>query len=565
MTMASMLSLSTLLDGMASPSLVGWLLRITLLGAVACLYLALARRAQPALRHAVAVGSLLAVVLLPVASKLLPAVPLPVLRAREAAPMTPLVAISDPAPITIDLAPARSLTPARGAIDVTPVRPVDTVRASRATISSFVREQMRSTTNWMRLAAVLWILVATALLVRLTLAFMRARRISDQAQPITDEFLRVEVERACRVLGVTRFIDIAVSNDVAIPIVTGVLKPRIILPAVAEEWSRERMAVVLLHELAHIRRYDAVTMLFAQVVGASLWFHPFVGMLTRQVRRESERACDDLVLRAGVRGSDYAEHLVSIAKSSSRRDPLAGATLAFAARSTLEQRVASILSARKRVSSPRFIAAVVAASLAMFVAIATARPTERKCNNECTQEATQYQVDKVQFEQAREADQVEYLQAKQEAQQYSYQVQLAGNDDEEENDGESWYDCAHSYYMRGRWDKAGRAYENAAKFGYNRATAYYNAGCSWALAKQPGPAIDALENAFEEGFDDLDMYQSDEDLNSLREDPRFKKLLTTVMNSDEGDTRRRVATRDYDRLVSKKVVDEGDWNSVGID
>jgi len=43
---------------------------------------------------------------------------------------------------------------------------------------------------------------------------------------------------------------------------------------------------------------------------------------------------------------------------------------------------------------------------------------------------------------------------------------VAGNDDDEYgDDGESWYERAHSYYMRGRFDKAGRAYDNAAKFG----------------------------------------------------------------------------------------------------
>jgi tetratricopeptide (TPR) repeat protein len=146
------------------------------------------------------------------------------------------------------------------------------------------------------------------------------------------------------------------------------------------------------------------------------------------------------------------------------------------------------------------------------------------------------------------------------------QIQFAGNkNDDDEEDGESWYDRAHSYYQRGSYEKAGRAYENAAKFGYNRATAYYNAGCSWALAKQTTPAVAALENAFEEGFDDLDMYTSDDDLNSVRGDARFKKLMDKVMNTDEADQQRRAAGRDYDRLAAKKTVDEGDWNSVGID
>ena len=81
MNMAAIHTLTSLLDSIASVALVTWLVRITVLAALACMYLALARRAQPALRHAIAVGSLFAVVLLPVASKLLPAVSVPVLKA----------------------------------------------------------------------------------------------------------------------------------------------------------------------------------------------------------------------------------------------------------------------------------------------------------------------------------------------------------------------------------------------------------------------------------------------------------------------------------------------------
>lgn len=143
---------------------------------------------------------------------------------------------------------------------------------------------------------------------------------------------------------------------------------------------------------------------------------------------------------------------------------------------------------------------------------------------------------------------------------------VAGNDDDEYgDDGESWYERAHSYYMRGRFDKAGRAYDNAAKFGYNRATAYYNAGCSWALAKQPDAAIKSLQASFDEGFEDLDMYGSDEDLNSLRQDPRFKKLMTQVQNSDEATQEKRAAGREYDRLAASKDIDDGEWNAVGVD
>jgi tetratricopeptide (TPR) repeat protein len=79
------------------------------------------------------------------------------------------------------------------------------------------------------------------------------------------------------------------------------------------------------------------------------------------------------------------------------------------------------------------------------------------------------------------------------------------------------------------------------------------------------PAMDNLEAAFDEGFDDLDMYASDSDLNSLRDTARFKKLMETVRKSDDGDQRLRQASRQYDRLAKSKNIDEGEWSGVGID
>ena len=639
--MDGMLSLFTLMDSITTMTFSGWLLRITLLSGLACLYLVVARRTTPAMRHAVAVGSLFAVVLLPVASRLLPAVPLPILEAPAVeAPATPHAPVADPSSIAIrDIPVAEDHVTTVGAIDPTSVGSYavpsnyeePTAAASLSDRArSFLGDAFRSGENWRRLGLTLWWMVAAGLLIRLGVAFARCHQLGTRSRVIDDEAMHVEVERACRVMGLDRMPMVSVSDDVRVPMVAGLTKPRIMLPPSATVWSRERLAIVLLHEVAHIRRRDCVWMLFARVLSASLWFHPFVGLLARHVRREAERACDDLVIASGVRGSDYAEHLVSIARLSARRNPLAGATLAFAARSTLEQRVASILSAsRRRVSSPRMIGAVVAMFAAVFVAISAAQPVAltneeyeadrqeyerarqqaqleaqqtidqlaQESAYDCPDKQAQQQaleqiaqqtrgqaaqqmsqqdvldmVQKQQFEQSiQQAGQAARQVAEQTVHQFNYQFdynyQYAHNDhdDEHGNEGAEWYDRATNHYQKGRYEKAGRAYENAAKFGHNRAVAYYNAGCSYALANKPDQAMTNLEAAFEEGFEDLDMYASDEDLNSLRDTQRFKKLMETARNSDEGDQLRRAASREYDRLVKDKDVDEGDWSAVGVD
>ena len=59
---------------------------------------------------------------------------------------------------------------------------------------------------------------------------------------------------------------------------------------------------------------DWLIQTIAYIVCALYWFHPLVWFGLRRLRSESELACDDDVLSLGIRGSDYARHLVEIAR-----------------------------------------------------------------------------------------------------------------------------------------------------------------------------------------------------------------------------------------------------------
>jgi uncharacterized protein (TIGR03435 family) len=96
---------------------------------------------------------------------------------------------------------------------------------------------------------------------------------------------------------------------------------------------------------------------------AIYWFNPLVWVAAYRLRVERERACDDFVLAAGVRGSDYARHLVDVAKGAVRRSALVPASgVAMAARpSQLEGRLMSILDPHTRRTTPRVTRLTVAA------------------------------------------------------------------------------------------------------------------------------------------------------------------------------------------------------------
>src|SRR5262249_27012514 len=95
----------------------------------------------------------------------------------------------------------------------------------------------------------------------------------------------------------------------------GVLRPCVLLPEDASTWSEDRLRVVLTHELAHIQRLDWPVQMISELARAFYWFNPLFWFLCRWLRAESEHACDDVVLNAGINPNDYAAHLLDLVRT----------------------------------------------------------------------------------------------------------------------------------------------------------------------------------------------------------------------------------------------------------
>src|SRR6185295_14926479 len=90
----------------------------------------------------------------------------------------------------------------------------------------------------------------------------------------------------------------------------GIFRPMILLP-VDREHGAERE--VLVHELAHLMRGDCLWALASGVMVAILWWNPLAWVLVRNIERDAEEACDDVVLLHGGERSRYARMLVDTA------------------------------------------------------------------------------------------------------------------------------------------------------------------------------------------------------------------------------------------------------------
>jgi hypothetical protein len=135
---------------------------------------------------------------------------------------------------------------------------------------------------------------------------------------------------------------------------------------------------VLLHELAHVRRRDLVGHTLGRLACAFYWFHPLVWTAARELRSESERACDDLALSCGTRAADYAEHLLDIV-TSIRRDATPSVALAMARRKEFEGRMLAILDPHLRRANPtRAQSTALIASLAVIALVVGAAAPARR-------------------------------------------------------------------------------------------------------------------------------------------------------------------------------------------
>jgi TonB family protein len=149
-----------------------------------------------------------------------------------------------------------------------------------------------------------------------------------------------------RTLELCRPVELLQSDHPTLLVTWGFRRPKVILPASARTWSADRRRVVLLHELAHVRRGDWLTQMTAECLRAAYWFNPLVWLASRRLRQESEHACDDAVLSGGVEGSEYATHLLELARlvARERRPWFSGYPAPAMARpSSLERRFSAML------------------------------------------------------------------------------------------------------------------------------------------------------------------------------------------------------------------------------
>jgi HEAT repeat protein/beta-lactamase regulating signal transducer with metallopeptidase domain len=369
----------TVNDLLPSPTWTAWLplldpiVKATIILGLAGVTTVLLRRASAASRHLVWTAALLGTLILPVLSIALPRWQMPIVTFAAAPPSPALDNNADDASRRMSASMQAKAVERGDAVPMsgrlkpasTSLKPAST-SLKPASTSGFV-----SSISWQTAVLLMWAAGAALVLGRLLLGLVAVQVIARRTTDARGSSWLPLARELAQDLAISR-IAFRRSERAAMPVAFGVWRPTVLMPATADAWTQDRLRIVLLHELAHVKRRDCLTHMLAQIACALYWFNPLAWVAARRVRAERERACDDLVLAAGTPGPDYADQLLDIARvMRAGRFPsiVAGASLAMAHRSQLEGRLMAILDPsvpRSGISRMRTFAAAAVAAAALI-------------------------------------------------------------------------------------------------------------------------------------------------------------------------------------------------------
>ncbi|MEO8348005.1 MAG: M56 family metallopeptidase [Acidobacteriota bacterium] len=431
----------------------------------------------------------------------------------------------------------------------------------------------------------LWSAGTLFALARLVVGLARVSGIRRGASSEVDGSWTALLSSLSEMIGLERPVRLFFSDEIAVPVTAGLARPFVLLPEGARRWNEERRRVVLLHELAHVGRADWLSLLLGQAAAAVYWFHPLAWSTRSQMRKDCERACDDLVLSTGTRPSAYAAHLLSIVRSLRLSKQRSLPAVAMAHRSYWDGRMRAILDPRverrgvsggqARVASiaivglvavlatvapwaPRAAEAMVNDGGAFSGDHSTGAGSDAKEESDPTCPEGKSGAQKAVLHEGKPADPThaiepavveEVEEPAGPAEEIGF-VQASGKS--RKHGGGSAYGRGMDLHNDRQYDEAIQAFRESIEDGEKVEASTYNIACGYALKGDRDRAFEWLEKAMDAGFE-LDHYMDrDDDLDGLRSDPRFAQLKSAA-RAKKVDESRNEASRLADKFERLKA------------
>ncbi len=201
---------------------------------------------------------------------------------------------------------------------------------------------------WALYLFVAWAAIAGWLLTGVARGLWHLHVLRLSCRPVDAARLDSRVQETLQRNQSSRSATLCTSELVRVPTAIGLTKPVIAIPGwVMNELSADELNQILLHELAHLRRWDDWTNLAQKLVKALFFFHPAVWWIEKRVSLEREMACDDAVIAETASPRAYAECLTHLAERTLIQRSMALAQAALGRIRQTSLRVAQILDAKR--------------------------------------------------------------------------------------------------------------------------------------------------------------------------------------------------------------------------
>lgn len=189
----------------------------------------------------------------------------------------------------------------------------------------------------------LWLLASGFMLVKILFGLYGASRLTRQGISIKGYPWQQLFLWFLEKMSLKRNVRLIKNPRVAMPMTWGVLNPVVLMPPDSEKWPVEHCSSVLFHELSHVKRGDFLVMLLCRIACSLYWLNPLSWIVFKLLRKEQEKACDEMVLKAGIKPSTYASALLRLKQAVDVGRYMPSPAIGMAGNSELNERLTTIL------------------------------------------------------------------------------------------------------------------------------------------------------------------------------------------------------------------------------
>ncbi|MEW6993523.1 M56 family metallopeptidase [Colwelliaceae bacterium MEBiC 14330] len=180
--------------------------------------------------------------------------------------------------------------------------------------------------------SLLWLITLSVLAIKLMIEIRNVNNLPMHSTVPASPDLVLRFGQLAKQINLTKTPQLLISLKAEVPMAIGWLKPVVLLPAsMVTGLNSAQLEMLILHELAHIRRHDYLVNFFQTLIELLFFFHPSVHWVGRQMRNEREYCTDDIAVQHCGDAIAYAHTLTDTASLCAKGHFHATSTMAMAA------------------------------------------------------------------------------------------------------------------------------------------------------------------------------------------------------------------------------------------